>query len=299
MTITGSGQISFSNLNTELSRSSTAQLSLSDAEDGTITPINQNSPNRPDGSSPYEMSEWYGYNNNALPSFPVTDGLLLALDARDTNSYPGSGTTWFDLSDQGNDGTLINGPTFDSIDGGGSIDFDGSNDYADFGTISNAPDGTNERTIQVWVKDTSVSDYSVLAAYSGYGDDFTFDPTPGDGRLFMLGIGGSQFNNRKLLVWTNTRNHISSFSIARNTWTNVAVTVTSGPRITLYKDGVSDGGSVKAIDTSNTKPYTVGSSNQFYSPLNGKVAVNALYNRALSSTEILSNYNETSASFGH
>ena len=57
----------------------------------------------------------------------VTDGLVFAVDAANYQSYPGSGTTWSDLVN-GNDGTLTNGPTFDSGNGG-SIVFDGSDDY--------------------------------------------------------------------------------------------------------------------------------------------------------------------------
>ena len=62
----------------------------------------------------------------------VTDGLVLCLDAASKNSYPGSGTTWTDLSGNGNDGTLTNGPTFSS-DKGGTIVFDGTDDYVDTG----------------------------------------------------------------------------------------------------------------------------------------------------------------------
>ena len=53
----------------------------------------------------------------------VTDGLVLCLDAANTKSYPGSGTTWSDLIES-NNGTLVNGPTYSSADGG-SIVFDG------------------------------------------------------------------------------------------------------------------------------------------------------------------------------
>jgi len=58
----------------------------------------------------------------------VTDGLILNLDAGWYPSYSGSGTTWKDLSNNGNDGTLINGPTFNSLNGG-YIVFDGASDY--------------------------------------------------------------------------------------------------------------------------------------------------------------------------
>ena len=65
----------------------------------------------------------------------VTNGLVLALDAADRNSYPGSGTAWTDISGRGNTGTLTNGPTYSSANGG-SIVFDGTNDYVDCGSIN-------------------------------------------------------------------------------------------------------------------------------------------------------------------
>jgi hypothetical protein len=64
----------------------------------------------------------------------VTDGLVLCLDAADRTSYLGSGTTWFDLAGS-NNGTLTNGPTFNSTNGG-SIVFDGVDDYA---SVTNQP----------------------------------------------------------------------------------------------------------------------------------------------------------------
>jgi hypothetical protein len=57
----------------------------------------------------------------------VDSGLVLALDAADRNSYPGSGTTWTDLTGRGNTGTLTNGPTYSSANGG-SLSFDGTDD---------------------------------------------------------------------------------------------------------------------------------------------------------------------------
>ena len=80
----------------------------------------------------------------------VTDNLVLALDAGNTKSYPGSGTTWTDTVG-GNNGTLTNGPTYSSDDGG-SIVFDGSNDYAQSGTSSDLIIGTQDYTMSLWVK---------------------------------------------------------------------------------------------------------------------------------------------------
>ena len=66
----------------------------------------------------------------------VRDGLVLCLDAADRKSYPGTGTTWFDRSGNGNHGTLLGGVGYNSGNGG-SLTFDGSNDYVDCG-ISNS-----------------------------------------------------------------------------------------------------------------------------------------------------------------
>jgi hypothetical protein len=61
----------------------------------------------------------------------ITEGLTVYYDAANSNSYPGSGNTIFDLSRNGNHGTLTNGPTF-STDNGGAIVFDGTDDYIQF-----------------------------------------------------------------------------------------------------------------------------------------------------------------------
>ena len=66
----------------------------------------------------------------------VEDGLVLALDAGNTKSYPGSGTTWTDLSGNGNNGSLVNGVGYNSGNLG-SLSFDGVNDYVNFGNIFN------------------------------------------------------------------------------------------------------------------------------------------------------------------
>jgi len=58
----------------------------------------------------------------------IKDGLVLYLDATNTRSYVSGSTIWTDISRVGNNGLLINGPTF-SRDGGGSVVFDGNDDY--------------------------------------------------------------------------------------------------------------------------------------------------------------------------
>ena len=96
----------------------------------------------------------------------VTDGLVLCLDAANQKSYPGTGTTWTDLSGNGNTGTLTNGPTFDSSNGG-SIVFDGIDDYISLGHVGNTSSFSHEvflRPTQV-TKDQMYIGYNSIAAH--------------------------------------------------------------------------------------------------------------------------------------
>ncbi len=83
----------------------------------------------------------------------VTDGLVLALDAGNTKSYTSGSTTWFDKSGNANNGTLTNGPTFSSANGG-SIVFDGVDDRVEFGSFGSLP---TQGTIQFWMYSISIS----------------------------------------------------------------------------------------------------------------------------------------------
>ena len=92
----------------------------------------------------------------------ITDGLVLALDAGNTKSYPGSGTVWTDLSGNNNTGTLTNGPTFNAANGG-SIVFDGTNDYV---TLPISTTSGQALTYFGWLYSTeSTSIYKNFVAY--------------------------------------------------------------------------------------------------------------------------------------
>lgn len=88
----------------------------------------------------------------------VTTNLALYLSAHDTDSYPGSGSTWTDLSTNANNATLYNSPTFSTANGG-VLDFDGVNDYCENASTTGSPFGfgTGAFTWEVWVKYDSMS----------------------------------------------------------------------------------------------------------------------------------------------
>ena len=114
----------------------------------------------------------------------VTSGLVLHLDAGNTKSYSGTGSTWYDRSGNlnggvVNNGTLVNGPSYSSI-GGGSIGFDGSNDYV---TILN--NTTVSFTIGCWVNTTATS----FTGTNGYeGNGIVWSDVSGVANDFVLSI---------------------------------------------------------------------------------------------------------------
>jgi hypothetical protein len=139
------------------------------------------------------MSFNYGWRGPNI----VKDGLKLYTDAGSPNSfYNKTGTIWKDISGNGNNGTLINGPTFDS-NNGGSIVFDGTNDYVNVGNLGTFyPQGT----INFWIKSTAVQDYRnpFSTHYLGVNAGIRFEqytnPSPYGGFNVLIGNdNGSQY----------------------------------------------------------------------------------------------------------
>ena len=223
---------------------------------------------------------------NAVVSI-VTNGLVLNLDASNASSYPGSGTSWFDLSGNGNTGTLTNGPTFNSANGG-SIVFDGTNDY-----VSSFPtqiSGVGSKTVSAWIKINKTSRVGLAGIRDGSSQTgwvFTVNRTT-YGNLTYFHTGGSTLE--------------VAAGIITNTWYNVCVTynLTSTTAI-LYLNGVQIGSpstSFTAITPSSFKGVVGNEDSAFSDPFSGNIAQTLIYNRPLSASEVLQNYNITKAKFG-
>jgi hypothetical protein len=223
----------------------------------------------------------------------VTSGLTLNLDAGFTPSYSRSGTTWTDLSLSGNNGTLINGPTFNS-DNGGSIVFDGVDDY---GRVTNCVNALpQDITIEVWWKGT-------VDAYNN---------------AFEIGTGGSSITNELIARGGNgASNHLQYFAYYEKTdltTGNLAsITPGSGMPISptqfsqhvvwLKGDGTSGtylNGSLfasNATPTSFTRWYIAFRDLYFGFGIENIAAIR-IYNRALPAQEVLQNYNAQISRFG-
>jgi hypothetical protein len=218
----------------------------------------------------------------------VTNGLVLNLDAGFTPSYPRSNTTWYDISLSGNNGTLTNGPTFNS-DNGGSIVFDGSDDYG----VTSPTNFTanNDFTYEIWVKSDQYITSRGILGNKGYWS------TGGQGAV----IGNiSQPQTIYGYVTTNT----GHFDISSNVgptygWTNVIMR-RSNNDLRFFINGAQQGSTqtISGTVTDVSDKFWLGSYNNGNTPWLGNMAIARVYNRALTSTEILQNYNAQKGRFG-
>jgi hypothetical protein len=218
----------------------------------------------------------------------VTDGLVLCLDAADKNSYPGSGTTWTDLSGQGNNGTLQNGPTFITENGGG-FSFDGTNDYASTTVLSlSSPSAI---TVECMVKFRGTLD-------SNDRKIMHYDKTGTNNAVFQLRKGDT---NSRLMYQhhdgTSWHTLSDDDAIESDTWTHFLVTH-SGTTGVMYKNGAqSANATISTLDWTNANNVIIGwrASDEYWK---GDIAFLKLYTRALTATEIQQNYNATKTRFG-
>ena len=218
----------------------------------------------------------------------VTNGLILHLDAAQLRSYPGSGTTWTDLSGNGNNGTLTNGPTFNSGNGG-SIVFDGVNDYI---TVNNTLNiGTGAYTVSVWIKVDVTT-----------GKRITWKRFGGIGNGYSMFIRNQKFAFEVLNNITFVEMYCTStFSI--NTFYNVTAVFNRSTTSYIYLNGVEDGTADMTVfsgnNITNTITYLVGGGGTVGGGyVDGNIYNVLQYNRALSATEVLQNYDATKSRFG-
>jgi hypothetical protein len=211
----------------------------------------------------------------------VTSGLVLALDAANTKSYPGSGTAWSDLSGNGNTGTLTNGPTFNSANGG-NIVFDGIDDFVNCGNASSLQ--ITVGSISAWVKtSTPGSTYrSIIAKQSAWG-------------LFV------KDNILIAYDWGGGGDRTTGLNIADGTWKYVALTFTQtigtpSNNAVVYLNGVSVLTTTIIHSNHNINLQIAEANASQY--LNGSVAIAQVYNRVLQPSEVQQNYNSQKSRFG-
>tara|TARA_X000001316_G_scaffold11261_1_gene4029 strand:+ start:279 stop:965 length:687 start_codon:yes stop_codon:yes gene_type:complete len=218
----------------------------------------------------------------------VTDGLILALDAASARSYPGSGNTWYDLSNNGNNASLVNVVHSDEYNG--IMQFE---DTADHATLS-AGFGTNTTDItwSFWIRITTWGNYHYLVDNSPGADGFAIRTRNDQGNEFE---SFAYADNGGAIVQTRNDN------LSINTWYNYVVQFTSSANaIISYLNGgnkVSTAGSIGNIDAS-TADTDIGTDYGGGSDLINDMAIIHYYNRVLSADEVAQNYNALKSRFG-
>ena len=214
----------------------------------------------------------------------VTTGLQLYLDAGRTSSYPGTGTAWTDLSGNGRNGTLTNGPTYSSANGG-SIVFDGTNDFVQCSGSLTA----TAATFVIWLR------------RNGPQDDF-------DGIIYSrsanaTGLSFFGTTNKISYTWNNAVNTYtwdSGLTIPDLTWCMIAVSVTS-TAATAYL--CQSGGITSATNTVSHTSTVLDDVKLAQDDLggrffNGSIAIAQLYDTALSAEQVSQNFRADRARFG-
>jgi hypothetical protein len=229
----------------------------------------------------------------------VTRGSILHLDAGALDSYPQTGTTLFDLTTNANNGTLTNGPTF-STDNGGIFVFDGTNDYINT-TYNSSYDFSNANfSIESWINSNTISNgaSTIIGTRATYGTNersfelYVFNNT-GTPYIWFGVFNGS---------WTYVNNS-SLTNIEFSKWFHITATSDGAGNGRVYVNSVlrETNSSFNTGVSTTTVPFQIGA---FFGPVsngsyfNGKIANTRLYNRALSATEISQNFNAQRSRFG-
>jgi hypothetical protein len=213
----------------------------------------------------------------------VTNGLVLCLDAANPRSYPGSGSVWYDVSGNGRNLTLQNGPTFDGSNSG-SLIFDGVDDWAN--TTDNGI-GVGSRlphSIDMWVNFNVITSTRWWLAVLG---QF------GQGAHHWIGSSPTQ---TQFGTWAGACQRNPDL-IGNNIWLNIVSTY-DGTNLILYVN-LNPTASCEATDFNFTNSeFTLGLRIGAESYFNGKIATAKLYNRALSAAEITQNFNALRGRYG-
>ena len=236
------------------------------------------------------MSFSYGWRGPNI----VKDGLVLYLDPGSPNSYyDKTSTTIKDISGNGYSGTLTNfgSQTIWNSNNGGSVIFDGTNDYMDFGILSSINNLTTF-TVDFWFKTNNAAT-----------EQFFISTTNAAG---TKGWHVEMFNSKVVFqVYPLTYYRQSNTVLSSNVWYHASVTYLSSTNVLIYINGVvtsttDSGGSTFTFTASDYNTlfsyYAPGVGSKL--PFNGNLAGLKLYNRGLSASEIQQNYNATRSRFG-
>jgi hypothetical protein len=223
----------------------------------------------------------------------ITNGLVLNLDAANNKSYPGSGTTWTDLSGNSNNGTLTNGPTF-SRDGGGSIVFNGVNNYVEINRNTNYDfNQDNSFTILGWFY---ISGVNTNTPYIGKWGNNSINTGS-----YILWTGGSALPRLIFSVANGGATAASTPALTYNlnTWNFFCGVYQSKTKLISYLNSNLNSEILYTgnINNPNTVNFRISRADFGSDAFAGRSSNISIYNRALSAQEVLQNYNALKSRF--
>jgi hypothetical protein len=220
------------------------------------------------------------------PGLPAaTGGTIEYLNGYTIHTFTTSGTftpyLWNDVSGNSNNGTLNNGVGFNSYQNGGSLTFDGTDDYAPIGTTGFSF-GASAGTLSAWAKTNTISGgFSWIVSYGN----------PSTSQSRFIGIGNSTY------YFGGYSDDITSSGVPLNTWFNITG-VFNGTNASMYINGILVSGPTAKSWNTVANNAQVGRQTNNSEYWNGNIAQVSIYNRALSATEITQNYNAQKNRFG-
>lgn len=225
-------------------------------------------------------------------------GLVLDLDAGIKGSYPKTGSTWFDISNNGNNGTLVSGSVYNS-GSYGNIVFNGTSSYVD--TPYTTPIGTSDFSYNTWINFTSSQLSGIITKRIGA-------PTYEQFSLNIAGDSGANTSGSKIQFGdvqnlSTLRLGITSGSYNDGRWHNVTLTRTS-TSTTLYIEGAPTlTVSSVAVNISSSSKLFVGVTGNNQTPVlgsnfSGSIANTQVYNQSLTQFQVWQNFNAYKSRYG-
>lgn len=228
-----------------------------------------------------QFSNGFSIVKNNSASNLVTDGLVLRLDAGNSSSYPGTGTTWTDIAGTAQNITFTGSPTYTSA-APSYFTFNGTSQY---GLGSGAVLPTTTYTKSVWVYLNGYQDNNIVS---------------GDGHFLYMGNNASV--DRKIYCghanWVNFMAYPSTNTINLNTWYNLTLTFNTTDGMKLYINGVLDS-TYTTQKTAHTGTGTINlATYNGGNLLNGRISKVYCYNKSISAEEVLNNFNLDKSQYG-
>jgi len=225
--------------------------------------------------------------NNA-PSGFVTDGSMLYVDAGNTTSYPGTGTTWTGLSNNSSNATLVGSPSFTSSGASSYFTFNGTGSQYASTTASKFNVTYTGKTVFFAARMTAVTAGSFRCLFGTNGgtrnfNTYIYSPSSGVYQIhYSAGSNGGFSNN---------------LSLTTNQWFIGAVTQTTGGLVSYYFNGQPAGTNtgITFINYSNNNGEFIALADNYWY---GDISVCAVYSRALSNGEITQNFNAIRGRYG-